>query len=302
MFITPNVFAVLKKCRRKRERPVACWLERPSLTFPHSDQPYMTAGVAALPHSVPGQYDYKRDFDIYRELGIRLGQKDLWPWRTLEEAYDYRVKPAGYKTLDEFVEKVRCYVPPAEFKKYERTGFGTPTRKAELYSTVFEAMGYDALPKYTEPHETVISTPELAEEYPLILLTGGRTNWYYHSEWRQVWSIREKHPYPLLEVHPDTARALNIQEGDWVWIESSKGKIRAVAKLFEEMDLKVVHIEHGWWLPELPGELPWIHGVWETNCNVLGEDDPEYCDPITGGWGLKTILCKVYKARQFERF
>ena len=122
---------------------------------------------------------------------------------------------------------------------------------------------------------------------------------YYHSEWRQIWSIREKYPYPLLQIHPDTAAPLGIKEGDWVWIEGVRGRIRAKATLFSGMDSKVVHMEHSWWLPELPGEEPWLHGAWEMNPNVLGDDDPQYCDPITGGWGLKTILCKVYKARQF---
>ncbi len=236
--------------------PAANWLERPNLTFPHSDQPFMSAGSTALPHNVPGEFDYKRDFDIYRELGIRLGQKDIWPWSTLEEAYDYRVKPAGYNSFDEFVEKVRCYVPPAEFKKYERIGFGTPTRKVELYSTIFEAMGYDPLPKYVEPHETPVSSPDLAKDYPLTLLNGGRTREYYHSEWRQIWSIRAKHPYPLLQIHPETAKSLDIKEGDRVWMENARGKMRATATLFKGVDPKVVHTEHGWWRPELPGELP----------------------------------------------
>lgn len=279
--------------------PAACWLERPSLTFPHSDQRYMSAGVAALPHVWPGKYDYRRDFDFYRELGVRLGQEDFWPWETLEEALSERVKPAGYESLEEFVEKVGCFVPEPVFKKYEKTGFATPTGKVELSSSIFEAMGYNSVPQYVEPYETIVSTPELAKEYPLTLLTGGRTLRYYHSEWRQEWSIRSEYPYPLVQIHPETAALTEIKEGDWVWIESSRGKIKAKATMFDGMDPKVVHVEHGWWLPEQPAEEPWLGGVWDVNCNVLGDDDPQYCDPITGGWGLKTILCKVYKARQF---
>ena len=71
------------------------------------------------------------------------------------------------------------------------------------------------------------------------------------------------------------------------------------AKLFDGIDPRVVHAEHGWWFPELPGEEPWLHGIWESNVNVLTEDDPDICDELDGGWALKTALCKVYKCKVF---
>jgi hypothetical protein len=61
----------------------------------------------------------------------------------------------------------------------------------------------------------------------------------------------------------------------------------------------VVHAEHGWWYPELPAEEPWLHGVWESNIGVVLNDDPAVCDPRTGGWPLKTALCKVYKVKTY---
>ena len=36
------------------------------------------------------------------------------------------------------------------YEKYKAGGFNTPTGKIELYSTRFEAMGYDPLPDYQE--------------------------------------------------------------------------------------------------------------------------------------------------------
>ncbi len=278
--------------------PAACWLERPALILPHSDQAYMAAAETALPSVVPGEYDYRTDFDFWRGLGIRLGQEEYWPWSRLEEAYDYRLKPAGY-TLKEFVDKIQLYKPPPKFKKYEQKGFGTLTGKVELYSTVREMLGYDPLPQFKEAHETIVSTPELAKQYPFTLLTGGRIDRYYHSEWRQVESLRKEYPHACMQIHPQTAGELDIKEGDWVWIETPRGRIRQKAKLFDKIDPKVVHAEHGWWLPELPGEEPWLHGTWEWNVNVLTDEEPKYCDPILGSWKLKTALCKVYKAKEY---
>ena len=76
--------------------------------------------------------------------------------------------------------------------------------------------------------------------------------------------------------------------------------MRMKCKYFDGIDPRVIHAEHGWWFPELPEEEPWLHGVWESNVNVLTEDDPTVCSEISGGWPLKTGLCKVYKVKTYE--
>ena len=68
---------------------------------------------------------------------------------------------------------------------------------------------------------------------------------------------------------------------------------------FDGIDPRVVHAEHGWWFPELPGEEPWLHGVWESNINVCTDDDPDTCGKKSGGWPLKTALCKIYKVKSY---
>ena len=66
----------------------------------------------------------------------------------------------------------------------------------------------------------------------------------------------------------------------------------------EDLDPDVVHAQHGWWFPELPGEEPWLHGVWISNVNVLTDDDPDHIDKALGSWPLRTMLCKIYKAEK----
>lgn len=274
--------------------PAACWLERPQISTFMGYGNYIAAGEAALPTSMPGEYDYRTDYEFWQGLGTRLGQEEYWPWKTLEEAYDYRLKPLGY-TLKTFVDKGRFIFRKPQYKKYEETGFGTPTGKIELYSSILEKFGYDPLPYYEEPKETIVSDPELAKEYPLTLLTGGRVRELYHSEWRQVESVRKLHPDPLVQIHPKTAHRLGIEDGDWVWIETSRGRVRQKAKLFDGIDKGTVNAEPSWWFPELPGEEPGLHGVWESNINVVTNDDLDSCNQLLGSWPLRTALCKVYK-------
>jgi anaerobic selenocysteine-containing dehydrogenase len=184
---------------------------------------------------------------------------------------------------------------PKEEKKYEKVGFGTPSGKVELYSEIFKELGYDPLPRFYEPPESPYSRPDVVEEYPLILITGGRHYPFYHSEHRQISSLRKQHSYPVVQMHPDTAAKAGIKDGDWVWIETLRGRVRQKCQLFDGIDTRGVHGQHGWWYPEMPGEEPWLHGVWESNINVVVDDEPAHCNTMNGGWPLRTALCKVYK-------
>jgi anaerobic selenocysteine-containing dehydrogenase len=213
----------------------------------------------------------------------------------MEELYDYQLKPLGY-TWEEFVSKVRYDDPLAGYKRYERSGFATPSGKVEIYSSILEELGYDPLPEYREPAESIISTPELAKEYPLTLITGGRFRPMFHSEHRQIESLRRMHPDPIVQINPEAGLEYGIADGDWMWIETRLGRTKAKAKLYPGIDLKVVHAEHGWWFPEMPEEEPCLHGAWESNVNILTDDDLEKCDPMVGGWQLRHLLCRISKA------
>ena len=58
------------------------------------------------------------------------------------------------------------------------------------------------------------------------MITGARTTSFFHSEHRQIPYLRQLTPDPWVQIHPRTAKALNISEGDWVWIENHRGRCR----------------------------------------------------------------------------
>jgi len=276
--------------------PSTCWLERPNAE-PFGGSVELIAGERALSAKVPGEHDYRTEWEFFRGLGIRLGQEDHWQPETLEGIYDERFAPIGM-SLREFMEKRDgVFFPKRQYRKYEKMGgFATPSGKLELYSNIFEKLGYDPLPRFEEPKESPYSSPELAGEYPLMLITGGRVRPYYHSEHRQIPAMRSMRPDPIVQIHPETAQEYGIEDGEWAWIESPRGKIRMKCQYFDGIHPRVVHCEHAWWYPELPGEEPWLRGVWESNVNVLTDSSPDRCNPRSGGWPLKTALCKVYRA------
>ena len=160
-----------------------------------------------------------------------------------------------------------------------------------------EKLGYDPLPYYEEPPESPVRTPELLDEYPLILISGSKFMPMFHSEHRQFGiGHREKHPYPLAYIHPETANPLGIKDGDWMYIETKRGRIKQMARVTDTILPNVIDCEHGWWFPERKAELPELFGAFESNANILTLDDPDFCDPMTGGWCNRGLLCKVYKA------
>ena len=238
-------------------------------------------------------YERRDDYQFWRGLAIRLGQEEYWPWKTSEEACDYRLQPLGI-TFEEMVKR-GGFRPQIEYRKYEKHGFGTPSGKVEIYSSIFERLDYDPVPSYKEPPETPVSAPKIAKDYPMILIASGKFMPMYHSELRQIPSAIKLHPDPITDIHPETATRLGIAEGDWVWIETPKGKIKQRARLSDEVHPAMVRVQHGWWFPQMPGEEPSLHGLWESNINVLCPIDPEYCNVEVGGWPHTALLCKVYK-------
>jgi anaerobic selenocysteine-containing dehydrogenase len=223
---------------------------------------------------------------------VPWANRRLVPWNSVDEFNAALLAPAGL-TFDDMKEK-GVSVVPMEYKKYERTGLRTPTGKVELYSTVFERHGYDPLPFFTEPPESPVSTPELIEDYPLILYTGGRHVEYFHSEGRQVPTLRKRVPDPLLEIHPGTAKELGIEDGDWVWIETPQVKGERVtfkARVTDSVHPRMIHASHGWWFPERPAPE---HGCFDSNINVVLTDAPPR-EEICGSLRTRGTLCRVYK-------
>ncbi len=274
--------------------PATTWLERDECC----NQQYMNC-IAARQKAVEPMYESRDDVQMVIDLTRRIpwANRDYMPWESAEEFNDFRVRKTGM-TFREFKEKGYVLIDQA-YKQYEKEGFNTPTRKVELYSTIFESNGYDPLPTYVEPSESPISTPKLLKEYPYILITGARTIEYYHSSGRQIELLRKRVPDPEIEVHPQTAQREGLEEGEWVWIETPQIKgerVRFKVKLFSGLDPRVVHVPHGWWFPENPAP---DHGCFESNIDVVLSDDPPR-EPICGSVRTRGTLCKMYRTVDAE--
>ena len=269
--------------------PPATWLERDEIC----DRQYRNC-IVARQKVIEPLFECWDDMKIIIELVKKIpwANRKFLPWNDVDEINEFRIKGIGMSFHD---FKQKGYVPiPIKYLKYEEKGFSTPTGKVELYSTVYEKHGYDPVPTYKEPPESPVSTPELLVDYPWILITGSRYLEYYHSMGRQIPSLRSRVPEPEIEMHPEAASKLHLNEGDWAWIETPqiRGKrVKYRVKLNPDLNPRVVHAAHAWWFPEKPGPE---HGCFESNISVLLSGDYSM-EPVCGSVPLRGTLCKVYK-------
>ncbi|HXX09789.1 MAG TPA: molybdopterin-dependent oxidoreductase [Pseudolabrys sp.] len=266
----------------------------PAAAWPELDQlaglPTVAANVVLAQQKAVQIGECKADEEIFVELARRMKLPACT--EPVKSVLDAQLAAGGLNiTFDELKQKGFIKVP-IRYRKYETDGFKTPTGRIELYSTRFEKLGYAPLPYYMEPPESPISTPEVAEQFPLVLTTGGRISFFFNSEHRQLGKLRKAQNDPIAEIHPETASRFGIANGNWMWIETRRGRMRQKAKLTTGIDPRVIHVQHGWWFPEQPGP---DYGVWTSNANLLTNNQPPY-DPAMGTYQLRALLCRVEAA------
>ena len=200
----------------------------------------------------------------------------------------------------------------------DHPGFMTPSGLIEIWSIVCEAYlgDEDKFPVYREPTNSPVTTPEYFDagmadqidasklrndDYPaslqehadatFLMTTGARQPVYFHSEHRQLPWCRELWPAPRLEMNPNDAARLGLEQGDWVWIESPWGKVREVLDLYYGISKGVVNANHAWWYPEMDTAS---HGFEQVNINCVM--DPYGQDVVCGAATMRSVPVLVYKA------
>lgn len=265
----------------------------PCATWPETEEISDTEwGMIFRERAVDPPEDCWEKEKIIFELAKKLGKPCRW--KNTEELMRYKLKGAGL-TLEDLKTK-RFVLTTPRHKVYEERNFGTPSGKVELYSNLLEKHGYAPLPNHQELPESEISTPELVKEYPLILVNR-RHLFYTHTDGRQISSLRKRVPEPIVEMHPSAIKKYGVEDGEWAWIESTKGRrIKAKVASTKQIHPKVIAMAMGWWFPEKAGPE---HGCFESNFNVLTSDIP--CDPIIGVPDISGLACKVLPIRESRK-
>lgn len=144
------------------------------------------------------------------------------------------LKRSGWKKLN---------MPAAPFAE---GGFTTPSGKCEFFSESMLADGLDPVPTYIPPYESVASNPDLAEKYPLAMISPPARN-FLNSTFVNVKSLRATEGEPHLDIHPNDAAARGIAHGDMARIFNDRGSFIARARVTDKARAGLVVGLSVWW-------------------------------------------------------
>jgi anaerobic selenocysteine-containing dehydrogenase len=248
--------------------------------------------------------EYKSMYEFWIDLGVRMGYGDDFWNGSIVDCMNDQLEPLGL-TMDELRKHptgIEYPMNPMKYEKYDRI-FSSPSMglsgepilpqgKVAIYNTSFEEKGFNPLPVWREPPESLTGTPELIEDYPLIF-SDFHTSKAYNASWlRNIPYLREILPYPTLQIHPETAKARDIENGDWVIVESVHGYIKLKAEIIPGIRPDTVMALHGWWqgCDELGlSGFSVLDGGANTN-NMYSVDHEKAFDPLITAMASQTLV------------
>ena len=164
----------------------------------------------------------KTDIEVLGELAERLERGEGFRFRSPREVFEeLRRATAGAKadysgmTYEKLDAHQGVFWPcPSEEHP------GTPRLFAERF---FHPSGRARF--HAVPYRPAAELPD--DEYPLIFTTG-RYKEHYNSgaQTRHVAALVEAKPEPRVQIHPHLARRLGVSDGQALWVESRRGKVR----------------------------------------------------------------------------
>jgi thiosulfate reductase/polysulfide reductase chain A len=264
--------------------PEATYLERyDELWACGHKTPYLALrepAVAPLGQSKPGWW-------IARELGLRLGLAAYFPWETAEEYLNTRLSSIGL-SLDKLraaggvvVQKGKPYL--ADFEAEGKSPFATDSEKIELYAGSLLAVGLAPLPEYEAPEEPPAG---------MFRLLYGRSPVHTFARTQNTPVLHELFPENAVWVNADAAAALDVRDGEYVWLENQDGarsgpvRVKATQRIRKD----AVYMVHGFG-HNAPGM---------TRAHSRGASDAALqtryaLDRISGGAGLRVNFVRLVK-------
>ena len=251
--------------------PAASFLERSEL---HFHPKYQMVALSTKVAEVEGVHD---EYSLWHDLAHRLGFGDeYFPWENEEEVNRWILEPTGI-SLEELKKHPEGIVyKPVRYKKYIDQRFPTRSGKVEFTSQYLKELNLPEIPKYIPPR--YLRHP--SSDFPFVLNTGARNPLYYHSRYHNIPKFRKAFPVAEMEMNPEDAARLGIENTEQVRVVSEIGAVQVRAKIVNNAQI-------------LPGFVEIPHGWQDSNVNLVTYDNIN--DPISGFPLLKAIPVRIEK-------
>jgi len=230
-------------------------------------------------HKLPRSYQYMRNWN---------------------KGYLYWAKNNG---LTRYAEPINVHIYSEHLQKFRLAAQGKrkskqpPARLKKRIETFF-----DPLPFYHEPLEVQMTD---TGKYPLNALTQRPMAMYHSWDSQNAW-LRQIHLQNYLHINPILGTKHNVEDGDWVWLESPHGKVKCIVQLSEAVEPDTV------WTWNAIGKAAGAWGLSKKanesqkgfllNHIIREELPPSACgphisnsDPITGQAGWFDLRVRIRK-------
>ncbi|MEP6991904.1 MAG: molybdopterin oxidoreductase family protein [bacterium] len=193
----------------------------------------------------------KPNSEIFRLIAARMGMTDPVfrddDLALIRQALASQSPRLEGVTLDALLDRgwTRLNVP-TPFLPYADGGFSTPSGKCEFVSERMAALGFDALPTYIPPYESVEREPALVARYPLTLISSP-AHTFLNTTFVNVTSLRRQAHEPEVLLHPADAERRGISAGAMCTVHNDRGAFVAKARVEPGIREGVAWAPSIWW-------------------------------------------------------
>ena len=193
----------------------------------------------------------KPNSEIFRRLAARMGMTDAVMQdddvSLIRQALASQSPKLEGVTLDGLLEHgwMRLNLP-TPYLPYAEGGFATPSGKCELHSERIAALGFDPLPTYIPPYESIERDPALVARYPLTLISSP-AHTFLNTTFVNIPSLRRQTKEPEVLLHPADAERRAIAAGAMVTVRNDRGAFLAIARVEPTIREGVVWAPSIWW-------------------------------------------------------
>ncbi len=218
---------------------------------------------------------------IARELGIRLGLKDYYPYDNYEDVIRYQLKDTGV-SFEKLKRNGLITFPSKPYlNKGEKYHFKTDDGKVHLYSKELKDLGFDPMPGY----EPVNDPPE-----GYFRLVYGLMPVHSHGKTESNPMLNTIMSEPHLWVNETIGRSMGLSDGQYVALENQDGVKSDNIKILMTPGMRpdAVYLPHGFGGNDR-GLLNYTRRQVSDNHLIS-----QYTiDPISGGTGLRVNFVRV---------
>ncbi|WP_040630155.1 molybdopterin oxidoreductase family protein [Fortiea contorta] len=186
----------------------------------------------------------KADWEIFAEVGRRLGFADKFTFASSAEVYGEFVQLTRHRPCD--MSGISHQRLATGATQWPCPGVGNDSSSSKRLYTNLRFHTPDGRARFGAYHSRGLAEPP-DPDYPFVL-TNGRLYGHWHTLTRtgRIDKIRQMHPEPFIEIHPRDAAKLGITDQSWVEVRSRRGKAQFPAKVTKAIAPGTVFVPMHW--------------------------------------------------------